>query len=65
MNQYPDCESCTFSDDSAPGICDMCDEGDQWEPMEDDMDFSAQGRKVIKIRKARPYHREDEERVAA
>jgi len=61
MNKYPDCESCAFGDGEAPGICDMCDDGDQWEPMEDyDM---AGSRNVIKIVRKRP--RREEEKVAA
>lgn len=64
MDKYPDCASCAFGEDDEPGICDMCDDGDQWEPA-DDYDFAAAGsRNVIKIKRIRPTKRE-EERAAA
>ena len=35
MNQYPECESCRFADD-CDGPCDICDDGDMFEPLDEE-----------------------------
>lgn len=30
-DRYPDCASCAFNDGSVEDLCEMCDDGDQWE----------------------------------
>lgn len=34
-NKYPECEYCQFNDDEN-GICDFCEDADQYEPYEED-----------------------------